>query len=198
MLQSIPLRLQLDEAQRLRGAIEEPWQKDHREVMQAWDWEFIIARCLQVAEGLELGWAITCQEVAAGAIKDLKEREQSLRTVFDAIIDVVRLAHEKATAFAQATGHLLDRLGELTSAITELERKREKYLFRLSLIDAAVLADARAEHADGSYPSPGAALADLLAARHAARITPTYGQLRQWADRSPPPSGWYEEEDVPV
>ena len=36
MSQSIPLRMQLDEAQRLKGAIEEPWEKAHREAMRAW------------------------------------------------------------------------------------------------------------------------------------------------------------------
>jgi hypothetical protein len=79
----------------------------------------------------------------------------------------------------------------------ELERMRDKYLFRLSLMDDALIKEAVAEYAAGHYPNLGMALADLLAARHAEQLTPPYPQLRQWAAHSPPPASWHEEEDNP-
>ncbi len=195
MSQSIPLQMQLDEARRLKDTLEDRWQHDHNEAMHACNWTFIVAKCLQLAEGPELGWQITCGEAVTSEIGDLKERSQSLQYVFDLTIEVTREAHDKARAFARATGHTIERLDELESVMQELERKRNKYLFRLSLIDDAVIQEAQAEHAAGSYRSAAAALADLLAARQAEQSTPPYAELRRWADRSPPPPSWLDEND---
>src|SRR5262249_20863184 len=46
MADNLPLRIQHDEVQSLKRALEEPWQTAHRQAMRAWDWEFIVSKCL--------------------------------------------------------------------------------------------------------------------------------------------------------
>jgi hypothetical protein len=196
--QNIPLRMQLEEIQRLKSTLEEPWQQDHNQAMRAWDWDYIVARFLQYPELLDIGWDVTCREAVTGGITDLEGRAKVMRTLFDLALEALRNARARASAFVAATGHVVERLEELDAADKRLQRARDKYLFRLSLIDDAVIKEAMAEHAAGHYPSPGAALADLLAARHAEHLTPSYPELRQWAAHSPPPANWHEEEDNPV
>jgi hypothetical protein len=191
---SIPLRIQRDEVQLLKATLEEPWQREHRQAMRAWDWEFIIGKCLQLPAAMERGWQITCREAVAGEIENLGERSKDVQSVFDLAIDVIQEAHHKAQEFAGATSHAIEGLEELDDALRELTALKKKHLFRLSLIDHEIIEEARAEHAAGDYPTADAALADLLAARHAARITPSYTELRRWADQSSPEPAWFEED----
>jgi hypothetical protein len=195
MAESIPLRIQRDEVRLLENALEEPWQKDHRQAMRAWEFEFIVGKCLQFPKTAELDWRITCREAVLGESGDPVKRVDYVRERYDELIRVARLARERAKDFARTTGHTIKGLEGLDAVSQKLERLRDKYLFRLSLIDDQVIAEAREEHAPGDFPTPGDALADLLAARHAAQITPSYAELRDWADRSPPAPSWLEEED---
>ncbi len=197
-MESISLSMQLEDAQRLRGALGEPWQAAHREAARASHWDFLVAKCLQIAENIDLGWEITCRDALAGEIHDWQERATSLRSVFEGTLEAARNTRDRARAFASTTGHTIERLEELSSAIVELDRKAKNYLLRLSLLNAAILEQAVAEHAEGHYATPVAALADLLAARHAECITPAYSDLRQWAEKSPPAAEWYEESDGPL
>ena len=194
MTQTIPLRIQMEEIQRLKSALEEPWQQDHRQAMRAWDWDFVVAKALHLADFVELGWEVTCREAVTDGIADLEARTTEMRAAFDQTIEGLLKVRDSARAFTDKTGHTINRLGELETIIEELKRKRDKYLFRLSLLDDDVIKEAIAEHAAGHYPSQAAALADLLAARHAERITPSYSELRQWAAQSPPPASWCEEQ----
>jgi hypothetical protein len=189
--------MQMEEIQRLKNTLEEPWQQDHRQAMRAWDWDFIVVKALHLADFVELGWEITCREAVTEGIPDLKARTTEMRVAFDQTIEELRKIRDSARAFTDRTGHTINRLEELQTVTEELQRKRDKYLFRLALIDDDLINEAVAEHAAGHYPSPGAALADRLAARHAERITPPYSELRNWAAQSLPPAGWHEESDHP-
>lgn len=198
IVESKTLSMQLEDTQRFRGVLEEPWQAAHREAMRASHWDFLVARCLQIAENVDLGWEITCRDALAGEVPDWQERAGDLRSVFEGTLEAARNTREKARVFASTTGHAIERLQDLAAVIEDLERKAKNYLFRLSLLDPAVIEQAVAEHAEGHYSTPVAALADLLAARHAERITPDYSPLRQWAEQSEPPAAWYEESDSPL
>lgn len=193
MQDTIPLRIQRDEVQLLKETLEEPWQSEHRQAMRAWDWEFIIGKCLQQPGAMERVWQITCREAASGEIENLKDRLQAVQLLFDLAIEVVREAQTKAQQFTRTTGHAIEGVAELEQALEALTSMREKHLIRLSLLDHDIIDEARAEQAAGHYPTADAALADLLAARHAARITPSYTDLRRWAEQSPPEPAWFEE-----
>jgi hypothetical protein len=188
------LQMQEDEVRLLRDVLDEPWQEQHQQAMRAREWEIVLGKCLWLLEALPLCWTISCEGIVSGEIADRTKYAEFLRRVVANTIAAVRLAHNKATAFAKATDQTIDRLDEIGSTLQEVERWQEPFLVHLSLIDDTVIAEAKAEYAAGDYPSAGVALADLLAARHAARLTPSYAQLRNWADRSPPPPSWYEEE----
>lgn len=194
---SIPLRIQHDEVRLLTETLEESWQSEHRQAMRASDWEFIIGKCLQLPPDMERGWQITCRQAVTGEIENLAERIKDVQIVFDMAIDLLGRSRAKAQEFACATEHTIEGLSELDDALRKLTDLKDKQLFRLALLDQKVIEEARAVHAGGDYPSPDAALADLLAARHAARITPSYAELRRWADQSPPEPAWYEEADPP-
>ena len=178
MTLSIPFHIQWGEIRLLKDVLEEPWQEQHLHAMQAWDWDFIVEKCLSVAASFDRAWELTCQEMVATGLNDVKEREQFIRDLFDSTILVLRSLHAKVTQFVQQTDHTIERLDELEAAVPMLEQKREDCLFQFSLLDSALVEQAKAEHAAGDYPSAGIALADLLAARHAARITPSYAELR--------------------
>lgn len=193
MANSISLDMQREEVRLLQNRVEGTWQLDHARAMRAWDWEYIVEKCLRFPHDLEIGWKITCREAAAGEIKDRNERGESCRAIVQAMIDVARRAHQKAAEFASATGHSIAGLDELQSLPGHLEQMREKYQFRLSLLDDDIIQEALNEADVGDYPTPGEALADLLAARQAERMAPSYAELRQWADRCPPAPAWFEE-----
>lgn len=197
MADSIPLLIQRDEVQMLQNRLNKGWRSDHVQALRAWDWEYIVGKCLRFPQDLEIGWKLLCREAVTNEIKDLRERAESLRIVFDATIDVAQTAYQKAFDFATATGHAIEGLEDLKTLPAVLERMREKYLFRLSLIDDQIIQEASTEGIGEDYATPGEALADLLAARHAARITPSYAELRQWADRCPPAPAWLDEGDDP-
>lgn len=131
--------------------------------MRAWDCDFIVARCLLLAQSLDITWENTCHEVVNEEIKDLTERQASLRAAFDKTIEVLSIAAEGAGAFADKTGLVVEKLDELTRVKEEMERKREKYLLRFSLLDDEIIKAAIAEHAAGNYVNAAQALADLLA-----------------------------------
>lgn len=197
MAPNLTLSLQLDDAQRLHDTLAEPWQMLHREAVRASVWDFLVARSLQLSENIDLAWAATCRELAAGEIEDVQGWRSALETVFDLTIAAAHLAHSRARAFQEKSGHVIERLEELTGLLRVLEQKRQRYLSRLSLLDEAVVAEGRAAYAAGDYPTAAAALADLLAARQARALTPPYAELRKWAQQSPPPSEWYSEADLP-
>lgn len=196
MTPSIPLRIQRGEVRLLHDVLDEPWHEQHLQVLQAWDWDFIVEKCLSVVTSFDRAWQITCQEVVTTGLDEVGEREQVLRDLFDSTILVLRSLHTKATLFVQQTGHTIERLSELEAAVHLGEQKRADCLFQFTLLDSAIVEQAKAEHEAGDYPNAGIALADLLAAQHAARITPSYAELRRWADTSPPPQSWYEEDTL--
>jgi hypothetical protein len=195
MTESLSLRLQIEDAQRLRKTLQEPWEKEHHEAMRAWDWDFIVARCLLLAESLDVSWKNICREAVDGEIDDPTDKQTALKEAFERTLEVFGMAAEGATAFVRQTGMPVERLGELATVKDQLQRKRDRYLTRLSLLDPEIIQTALAERAAGNYTTAAQALADLLAARHAEQITPGYAELRAWANESVPPDSWRTESD---
>ena len=138
---------------------------------------------------------IACREIVT-ELENLAERIKDMQNVFDLAIDLIGRARP-SQGVPRTTGRPLEGLSELDDALRKLTSLKDKHLFRLAILDREVIAEAWTEHAAGDYPSPDAALADLLAARHAARITPSYAELRRWVDQSPPEPVWFEEAGPP-
>src|SRR5262245_11533752 len=113
MMDSIPLLIQRDEVQLLQRRLNGAGQFDRTQALSAWDWEYIVSKCLQFPRELEIGWKITCREAMAGEIKNFQAREESLRTVGDLMIDVAQMAYQKARAFATAAGQPIEGLEQL-------------------------------------------------------------------------------------
>jgi hypothetical protein len=199
VLLSMPLAHQREEVRLLGDVLANPdnsWQQAEPEELRANYWEYLVEKGLSSVALCDRNWETACEEVAAKGLGQEVELKELLGDLFEQTIQVFSKIHSQALEFVYKTGHGIEHLDELAAALRELERKREKYMFRLSLLDAGLVEQARAEHAAGDYPSSGAALADLLAARHAAHLTPSYAELRRWAESSPPPPSWYEENDL--
>src|SRR5260370_319347 len=107
--------MQEDEVRLLKDVLDEPWQEQHQQAMRAGEWEVVLAKCLRLLEALPLLWTISCEGIVIGEITDWTRYAEFLRRVVENTIGVVRIAHNKAIAFAQATGQTIDRLDEVGS-----------------------------------------------------------------------------------
>jgi hypothetical protein len=171
------------------------WQQEHTKYIGTSTWQSIVRDCQDFPARMEQAWRFICAEAACHELGDLEDLKESLRRQFDLAEKAILEAGQEARKAARSNGHNSEDLSQLRLAFEELRRMRDKYLFRITLITDDLINEAGAEYAAGNYPTPGAALDDFLALRHAAHITPSYADLRRWADRSPPDPAWLEEGD---
>ncbi len=138
-------------------------------------------------------WEDVCGDVASGTL-DAGRGAELLREVFGQVANLLTSTQDALVRKIEADGFPLSRAEQFRRAVAETLRLTERYLIRWALLDADVIRQARQEYEQGDYPSPGVALADLLAARHAEQALPSYGDLKTWADHASPLPSWFEEE----
>jgi hypothetical protein len=153
----------------------------------------LIATVADAPEHDRLAWLDVLEATAVGGLAATETtRSDGLAALRETLASLAELRALVRTVEGEG-GHIED-VDLLDAAI-----RRQEDLCRIAdesqaLLDEAAVAEARASHAAGEYPSAGEALDNVLAGRQLARIDPDDEKLRRYAARNPPPAAWLEED----
>jgi hypothetical protein len=124
----------------------------------------------------------------------LPRLREALRGMFQTSIELLQYLCEQADELG-AAGYPVSTAGQLNDAHAEARRLHHRTMKAWDMIDENLIAEAKRLVRRKEWPTAGQALEDLIAAREAAGIAPSYEELLALADRSPPPAEWFTADE---